>query len=75
MSVSNEFNEFFKREFHVNNKKEVVIKGLPTRLILSESDQKQIIQEVKSFEVRILLGEDISKLERMMIDILFNSTY
>ena len=75
MSVSNEFNEFFKREFYVNNKKEVAIKGLPTRLILSESDQKQIIQEVKSFEVRILLGEDISKLERMMIDILFNDTY
>ena len=75
MNVSNEFNEFFKREFHVNSKKEVVIKGLPTRLILSESDQKQIIQEVKSFEVRILLGEDISKLERMMIDILFNDTY
>lgn len=71
----NEFNEFFKKDFYTNDKKEVIIKGLPTRLVLSESEQKQIIEEVKNFEVRILLGEDISKLERLMIDILFNETY
>lgn len=72
---SNEFNETFNKHFHVNELNEVVIKGVMSRIILSEKQQSKLVREIKSLEVRKIFGDDVTELEKIALSCLFDSTY
>lgn len=52
--IDNEFNKLFYKTFYVNPDKEVVIKGIQSRLILSEEEQEKIIQEIHNLTIKNL---------------------
>ena len=72
---NNEFNKLFYKTFYVNPNKEVVIKGIQPRLILSEEEQEQLIKEIFNLTIKKSLGEDPSCLEKIALQMMFDGTY
>lgn len=73
--IDNEFNKLFYKTFYVNPDKEVVIKGIQSRLILSEEEQEKIIQEIHNLTIKKSLGEEPTQLERLALKFMFEDTY
>lgn len=53
-TLENEFNKLFGTHFYVNPNKEVVIKNIQSRLILSEDEQAEIIKEIHNLTIKNL---------------------
>ena len=75
LRIDNEFNKLFYKTFYVNPGREVVIKGIQPRLMLSEEEQEQLIKEIFNLTIKKSLGEDPSCLEKFALQMMFNGTY
>jgi hypothetical protein len=73
--ADNEFNKLFFKHFHVNPNKEVVIKGIRPRIILSEEEQTELIQEIHNLTIKKAIGEEPSCLEKIALKIMLEGTY
>lgn len=74
-TLENEFNKLFGTHFYVNPNKEVVIKNIQSRLILSEDEQAEIIKEIHNLTIKKSMGEEPSRLEQIALSLMFEDTY
>ena len=74
-TLENEFNKLFGTDFYVNPNKEVVIKNIQSRLILSEDEQAEIIKEIHNLTIKKSMGEEPSRLEQIALSLMFEDTY
>ena len=71
----NEFNKYTQKHYHVNERNELVIKGITSRLILDEADQTELLQNMQHVITRTVMGDEISLLERLALRLILDSTY
>lgn len=74
-TLENEFNKLLGTDFYVNPNKEVVIKSIQSRLILSEDEQAEIIKEIHNLTIKKSMGEEPSRLEQIALSLMFEGTY
>ncbi len=74
-TLENEFNKLFDTHFYVNPNKEVVIKNIQSRLILSEDEQAEVIKEIRNLTIKKSMGEEPSRLEQIALSLMFEDTY
>ena len=74
-TLENEFNKLLGTDFYVNPNKEVVIKNIQSRLILSEDEQAEIIKEIHNLTIKKSMGEEPSRLEQIALSLMFEGTY
>ena len=71
----NEFNKYFQKQYHVNERNELVIKGITSRLILDETEQKELLKDIQNVITRKVIGDEISLLERLALRLILDETY
>ena len=71
----NKFNQYLNKHYHVNPQKDIVIKGIMSRIVLSELEQKQLIKEIGMLVIRKELGEEPSIMQQLCLSFLFEGTY
>ena len=71
----NEFNKYTQKHYHVNDRNELVIKGITSRLILDETEQKELLQNIQHVITRKVMGDEISLLERLALRLILDGTY
>ena len=75
LRVNNEFNKFTRKHFYVNPNKEVVIKGIMSRLILTETEQVELLKDIQNIIARKTLDDEITLLERLALKLILEGTY
>lgn len=75
LRINNEFNKFTRKHFYVNPNKEVVIKGIMSRLILTEEEQKELLKDIQNIIARKALGDNISLLEKLSLNFMLEDTF
>ena len=70
-----EFNNFTNKHFYVNSNKDLVIKGIMPRLVLSEQEQIELLNNIKTIIARKSLGDNITLLERLALSFILEGTY
>ena len=71
----NEFNQYLHKNYYVNPQKDIVIRGIMSRIALSELEQKQLIEEVNMIKIGKELGEEPSIMQQLCLSFLFEGTY
>lgn len=71
----NDFNSFTQKHFHVNEKHELVIKGIQQRVVLSTDEQIKLIKDIQLIVNKKILDEEISFLESLALNLLLQDTY
>lgn len=71
----NEFNIYTQKHYHVNDRNELVIKGITSRLILDETEQKELLKDIQNVITRKVIGDEISLLEKLALRLILDSTY
>ena len=71
----NKFNQYLNKHYYVNPQKDIVIKGIMPRIVLSELEQKQLIEEISMIKIRKELGEEPSIMQQLCLSFLFEGTY
>ncbi len=71
----NEFNQYLHKDYYVNPQKDIVIKGIMSRIVLSELEQKQLIEEIDMIKIGKKLGEEPSIMQQLCLSFLFEGTY
>ena len=71
----NEFNQYLHKNYYVNPQKDIVIKGIKERIVLSELEQKQLIKEIGMIKIGKELGEEPSIMQQLCLSFLFEGTY
>ena len=73
--AENEFNKYTQKHYHVNDRNELVIKGITSRLILDEADQTELLKDIQNVITRKVMGDEISLLERLALRLILDETY
>ena len=71
----NKFNQYLHKKYYVNPQKDIVIRGIMSRISLSELEQKQLIEEVNMIKIGKELGEEPSIMQQLCLSFLFEGTY
>ena len=71
----NKFNQYLNKHYYVNPQKDIVIKGIMPRIVLSELEQEQLIKEIGMLNIRKKLGEAPSIMQQLCLSLLFEGTY
>ena len=75
MEPSNEFNTYTGKYFYVNPNKDLVIKGIMPRLVLTEQEQIELLNDIKNVILRKTLDDNITLLERLALSFILEGTY
>ena len=70
----NEFNEKFRKYYHVGSAG-LVINGIKRNIVLTPEMQKNIMKDVDALVYKQALGEEVTTLERIALSLLFEDTY
>ena len=71
----NKFNQYLNKHYYVNPQKDIVIKSIMPRIVLSELEQIELIKEISMVKIRKELGEDPSIMQQLCLSFLFEGTY
>ena len=71
----NRFNQYLNKHYYINPQKDIVIKGIMSRIVLSELEQKQLIKEIGMIKIKKELGEEPSIMQKLCLSFLFEGTY
>lgn len=73
--TENEFNKYTQKNYHVNDRNELIIKGITPRLILDEAEQKELLRDINNVISRKMIGDEISLLEKLALRLILDGTY
>ena len=73
--MQNDLNQYLNKCYYVNPQKDIIIKGIMPRIVLSELEQKQIVKEIALLRIKRELGESPSILQQLCLAFLFEGTY
>lgn len=68
----NKFNKELSKNYFVNSNNEIIIKGLDIRLILSESEQDEILKDLEYIKIKLQMGESLTTIEKIFIQFFLN---
>ena len=71
----NKFNQYLHKNYYVNPQKDIVIKGIMPRIVLSELEQIELIKEISMIKIRKELREEPSIMQQLCLSFLFEGTY